>query len=1488
MERSPGGERAKTRRQLAAAIDRGEAVDWERFTGDETLAGFRVLDLVAQAHRSIGRPDPRETPAGRSGETSATGFWGPFTLLAQVGSGSFGEVYRAYDPALEREVALKLRRPSDDLLNTRRHLEEARKLARVRHPGVLVVHGVDIHDGRVGLWTDLVQGRTLSERLALEGRLPPAEVARIGIELCRALAAIHTAGLVHGDLKTANVLIEAGSGRIVLVDFGSATLLARESFSAEEPAVSGTPIAMAPELLRGDPPGPQSDVYALGVLLFELLTERHPIGGRHLSEITARHERGERLRLHEAVPEIPAALVEVVEQALAANPADRPGSAPDMERLLAAVLPALGPGGDAGRETLRELSARLGPLPDRLARYLARETAGALAAFHAEGRIHRDLSLETIAIRDGRVVEILNEAPRTGAPAHDDLHAAPEMLQGEALADGRADLFALGIVLHQLLTGRHPFPERDPEAYRRRVAAGRVGESGAAVGTADLSSGWRAILDRLLAPDPRDRFQSAVDLGAALDEGAGPRAADTPPSAPRPRFCLALEPAFCGRTFELAELLKGVQAAAAGAGRVFLVVGGEGSGKSRLLEELMQRMEVAGEKPLIVAASCAPATGGTIGSPGLFRALERHFGLSAGRDPSSAEPAGASSLLASLIRHRNPSLTSPPGGINPEMLPNLLVEEFVALAKEHPTVVVLDDLHLAEKSELQAFLSLGRAARELPLVLIAAIRPEVDHEWRVELDRLPHAQSFLLGGLDAEETRAFLAAYLHSAELVEEIGPEIAHRSDGNPFVLLEFLRGLEACGQIARLPDRRFVRPSTATRGEIPIPGSVAGSIRGRAARLSRLGRDVLEMASCSGLEFDPLLVGGALGVPPLALFAELIPLEQDGWIEHTDLSGYIFASHHVREAIYSGLPVTLRQSNHLALADAQERDLPPAPDAVTQGAPSSMVSGSRAVELCRHFLRSGVIDRARPYLEPALDHLTAGFDRRAVLDVVDTALANEAVWSDGERIALRLREASQLATLGHPKAASDSYAAALLLAEGTGERVLRARVRIELGSHLLTVGRVLSARAVFGQAVDLAESEGDQALLARALERAGYADNRLGRSMDAIAECERALRLALAGIEPRVACGAARVLGDIHLAAARGEIARDFYQQALVHAQEIADPTLQSVLLNGLGNALVHLGDWDGAERQFGAQIAFAHQAGDPMAEGLGTGSMARLLYRRGQAAEAGRLWERLLVLVRRHGYRRTEISALGDLAMVRSHDGLLAETRRLAQEAVAVARAIGARISVHAASLLTAVAIYGGDRRGARALLAGFNPEELDPKGSGHILRCILMGLIATHEEDSAAAVQAYEQAVSLARTSGSRWELASSLMFLGRALVPNGGERARLLLEETRSIAGEIGNQSVAVNALAFLAGLPGGDLAAAEVAFQADGGSLGAFGRTEVAFQLWLLTGRRPYLDEAHRILIHLRDHAPPEYRESILTAIPLHRQIRAAWMQEVA
>src|SRR5262249_30846259 len=164
----------------------------------------------AGLHRSL----PSESTGGPGGSfvrrdsaSPAIGTWAHLTLLERLGGGTFGDVYRAWDRHLEREVALKLLRvdESSDDLSESRIAREGRLLARIRHQNVITVHGVDAHDRRVGLWMDMVRGATLEQQLAAHGPFSAREAAAIGIDLCRALAAIHTAGLIHRDVKAQNV-----------------------------------------------------------------------------------------------------------------------------------------------------------------------------------------------------------------------------------------------------------------------------------------------------------------------------------------------------------------------------------------------------------------------------------------------------------------------------------------------------------------------------------------------------------------------------------------------------------------------------------------------------------------------------------------------------------------------------------------------------------------------------------------------------------------------------------------------------------------------------------------------------------------------------------------------------------------------------------------------------------------------------------------------------------------------------------------------------------------------------------------------------------------------------------------------------------------------------------------------------------------------------------------------------------------------------------
>lgn len=265
-------------------------------------------------------------------------FWGSLRVLERVGEGGGGEVYRAYDPALETVVALKLRKQGASWagIDPKRFLDEARRLARVRHPNVLAVRGADEHDGRIGLWTDFIEGHSLEDHLRQEGPLSAREAALIGLDLCRALAAVHAKGLVHRDVKTSNVMREQG-GRIVLMDFGSVA----ETATAEEPesgALDGTPLVMAPEQLRGGPAGSRSDIYALGALLYRLVTCRYPVEANNLPGLLDLHGRGARVPLRDRRPDLPLEFVQVAERALARDPSQRFQSAGAMEAALSASI----------------------------------------------------------------------------------------------------------------------------------------------------------------------------------------------------------------------------------------------------------------------------------------------------------------------------------------------------------------------------------------------------------------------------------------------------------------------------------------------------------------------------------------------------------------------------------------------------------------------------------------------------------------------------------------------------------------------------------------------------------------------------------------------------------------------------------------------------------------------------------------------------------------------------------------------------------------------------------------------------------------------------------------------------------------------------------------------------------------------------------------------------------------------------------------------
>jgi serine/threonine-protein kinase len=340
--------------RLAVIVADGEPIDWDEAlqsaADDEerrVIRQLRLVERVASVHRSDGSPAPSmhdsptmtqapDEPAQleplRAGAT-----WGHLELRQRLGHGSFGDVYRAWDSRLDREVALKLLKTDESkgkaFASTA--VAEGRLLAKLRHPNVVTVYGAEIRDGRVGFWMEYIRGRSLEQLLRDHGPLGAREAALIGVDLCRALAAVHGAGVVHRDVKAQNVMREEG-GRILLTDFGAGIDLG--ATARDRASVSGTPLYMAPEVFRGEPVTQRSDIFSLGVLLYHLVTAAFPTEARSWEELREKHARGDAKLLRDRRPDLPEAFVAVVERALAHDPDQRFLTGGQMEHALSLAL----------------------------------------------------------------------------------------------------------------------------------------------------------------------------------------------------------------------------------------------------------------------------------------------------------------------------------------------------------------------------------------------------------------------------------------------------------------------------------------------------------------------------------------------------------------------------------------------------------------------------------------------------------------------------------------------------------------------------------------------------------------------------------------------------------------------------------------------------------------------------------------------------------------------------------------------------------------------------------------------------------------------------------------------------------------------------------------------------------------------------------------------------------------------------------------------
>jgi eukaryotic-like serine/threonine-protein kinase len=275
-------------------------------------------------------------PAARRPAERTPQFYGRYELLSELGRGTSGVVYKAHDPKLDRLVAMKILRPelvsleeSGISLKQRFH-QEAVAAGRLTHPAIVAVHDVGEADGRPFMVMEYIEGGTLAD-LLLGGRpLPLPDAAGIVVQVCAALDYAHRHGVVHRDIKPRNILV--GPGVTKVTDFGTARILGASH--TQTGTMLGTPAYMSPEMVRGQAADPRSDLFSLGVVLYETLTGVNPFNAADLAAVLYRIVNLEAPSVRHHSAELPPALDRVLRRALAKEPEARYATATDFGNAL--------------------------------------------------------------------------------------------------------------------------------------------------------------------------------------------------------------------------------------------------------------------------------------------------------------------------------------------------------------------------------------------------------------------------------------------------------------------------------------------------------------------------------------------------------------------------------------------------------------------------------------------------------------------------------------------------------------------------------------------------------------------------------------------------------------------------------------------------------------------------------------------------------------------------------------------------------------------------------------------------------------------------------------------------------------------------------------------------------------------------------------------------------------------------------------------------
>ncbi|WP_441291256.1 serine/threonine-protein kinase [Sorangium sp. KYC3313] len=1226
---------------------------------------------------------------------------GRFKIEAIAGSGGMGHVYRACDGRTGNTVAIKVLHGAG-FGESSRFLREVQALAELQVPGVVryFEHGVT-SGGNPFLVMEWLDGETLADRLARHP-LTLIESVDVALQVATTLGTVHRRGIVHRDVKPSNLLLVDGRlDRVIVLDFGIVRVRSSQSHTFTMPGtILGTPEYMAPEQARGEPNiDARVDVFSLGCVLFECLTERAPFQGTGVLAVLMKILLEEPPRLHELRPELPEQLDALVASMLAKHPDGRPRDGAAVAEALRAI--------DLSRAGAVAFSdpAALAPVLELTSRerrvtclVLARESPSSEDVTRSENEEQaratgRADELYALAERYQGQIELIDaRSPLlvlTSAEAATDLaaQAARCALSLRALLGGAQVSLVTG---RAELTSRIPMGELIDRAVQLLPSRGEPGAVAA------------VRIDEVTAGLLGGRFETSCEGGARFLHGARDDLKVT--SAP----ALLGKPVACfGRERELAvlaaELDRSVEESTSGA---LLVVAAAGMGKSRLRQEFLEKVSA----PAARAADRAGGGGGADLADGarvevwigqgdpmssgsafglLSRALRSAMGIVDGepleerrrkvrarveRHPE-LDVGRVSAFLGELLGAPFPDDDIRVGAArrNRQLMGDQLRlswEEFIrAECARQPVLLILEDLQWGDLPTLTMVEAALRSLRDLPFLVLGLARPEV-HEAFPGLSQGRFGNQMMLPPLTRRASERLVRAALGD-EASAELVATLVDRADGNPFYLEEQVRAV-AAGHGADLPE------------------TVLAMVQARIEALDAEARRVLRAASVFGQAFWPSAVSALLGGAVVTRW--LSELERREVVHRRGpgrLRGeveYRFRHALVREAAYGMLTEADRRLGH-ALAGAWLEGA---------GEPDAMA-------LAEHFERGAVPARAAAAYLRAAQHALEGNDLGAAIARAERGL--ECAPEPAVVGALRLVQAEAHVWRGDLALAEQRGTdAARHLAPGSAPWFAAVTQAVAAASKLGGFDRV---ERWMDEAVVMTASQGSESAKSTCLSMGASTLAFAGRPavVDAlIAEVERAMG---DGASTGAGTGAEVVAGLHQARAFRAMSGGDpgacvtGLEAALVAFEQVGDRRNACITRANLGYSYGELGDFGGAEAALRSVLAATERMGLHEVAAAAQASLGQVLAYCGKLAEARAVEEAALASSQRLGDPRAEVVSRSYLAKIALLAGDFAGAEREARLAEALETASPFRVTAMA---IRARALIGLGRAAEALAAAG----------------------------------------------------------------------------------------------------------------------------------------------------------------------------------------